>query len=87
MAAFTMVNTARRYDFFSQKLAATFKVRDIFQRMRHEMDSYTNTFNTHNSFYRQSPTFSLTLSYRINNYKQSRKPSIGGGEGGMEGDI
>ena len=87
MAAFTMVNTALRYDFFNHKLSATFKVRDIFQTMRHEMDSYTETFNTHNSFYRQSPSFSLTVSYRINNYKQSRKPSIGGGEGGMEGDI
>jgi hypothetical protein len=55
--------------------------------MRHEMDSYTNTFNTHNSFYRQSPTFSITLSYRINNYKQKRRPSMDSEEGGGEGDI
>ena len=87
IAAFTMVNSALRYDFFNHKLAATFKVRDIFQTMRHEMDSYTNTFNTHNSFYRQSPTFSITLSYRINNYKQKRRPSMDSEEGGGEGDI
>ena len=87
MSAFTMVNSALRYDFFNHKLSATFKVRDIFQTMRHEMTSYTETFNTYNSFYRQSPTFSLTLSYRINNYKQKRKSSMGDMEGGGEGDI
>jgi outer membrane receptor protein involved in Fe transport len=87
IAAFTMMNAALRYDFFNHKLAATFKVRDIFQTMKHEFASYTETFNTFNSFNRQSPTFSLTLSYRINNYKQKRKPSMGDGEGGMEGDI
>jgi len=87
IAAFTMTNAALRYDFFNHKLSATFKVRDIFQTMKHEMTSYTETFDTYNSFYRQSPTFSFTLSYRINNYKQKRKPSMGDGEGGMEGDI
>jgi len=85
--AFTMMNAALRYDFFNHKLAAIFKVRDIFQTMKHEMTSYTETFNTYDSFYRQSPTFSLTLSYRINNYKQKRKPSMDDMEDGGEGDI
>jgi len=87
VAAFTMVNSALRYDFLNHKLSASFKVRDIFQTMRHEMNSFTDSFNTYNSFYPQNPNFSLTVSYRINNYKQSRKPSIGDGEGSMESDI
>ena len=87
MSAFTMVNSALRYDFFNHKLSATFKVRDIFQTMKHEMTSYTETFNTYNSFYRQSPTFSISLSYRINNYKQKRRSSMGDREGEGEGDI
>jgi len=87
VAAFTMMNASLRYDFFNRKLAATIKVRDIFQTMRHEMYSYTETFNSHNVFDRTSPTFSLTLSYRINNYKQKRRPSMDNEEGGGEGDI
>ena len=87
MAAFTMVNSALRYDFFNHKLSATFKVRDIFNTMGHEMNSYTETFNTHNAFYRESPTFSLTLSYRINNYKQKRRSSMDDGVRSGEGDM
>lgn len=87
MEAFTMMNSALRYDFFNHKLTATFKVRDIFNTMRHEMTSYTQTFNTYNKFYRDNPTFSITVSYRINNYKQKRKSSMGEMEGGGEGDI
>ena len=85
--AFTMMNSALRYDFFNHKVTATFKVRDIFNTMRHEMTSYTQSFNTYNKFYRDNPTFSFTISYRINNYKKKRKPSIGGEDGGGEGDI
>jgi len=85
--AFTMVNSALRYDFFNHKLSATFKVRDIFNTMRHEMTSYTEQFNTYNKFYSNNPRFSITVSYRINNYKQKRKPSMDDMEGGGEGDI
>lgn len=85
--SFTMVNAALRYDFFNHKLSTTFKVRDIFNTMGHQFNSYTETFNSYNSFYRQSPTFSLTVSYRINNYKQKRKPSMDDNEGGGDGEM
>ena len=86
--AFTMMNSALRYDFFNHKLSATFKVRDIFNTMRHEMTSYTDQFNSYNKFYSNNPRFSITLSYRINNYKQKRKPGIDDmGDRGGEGDI
>jgi outer membrane receptor protein involved in Fe transport len=76
IGSFAMMNAALRYDFFNRKLAATFKVRDIFQTMKHEITTTTDTFYSYNTFYRDMPVFSLTLSYRINNYKQKQKPDM-----------
>jgi outer membrane receptor protein involved in Fe transport len=84
MSEFYMVNSALRYDFFKRKMAVTFKVRDVFNTMRHEFETNTSTFTSYNSFNRQSPYFQLTVNYKINNYRQERKPNMDdrGGEGG-----
>lgn len=84
MSEFYMVNSALRYDFFKRKMSVTFKVRDIFNTMRHEFETNTATFYSYNSFYRQSPNFQLTVNYKINNYRQERKPNMDdrGGDGG-----
>jgi len=84
MSQFYMVNSALRYDFFKRKMSVTFKVRDIFGTMRHQFETNTATFYSFNSFYRQSPSFQLTLNYKINNYRQDKKSNMedGGGEGG-----
>jgi outer membrane receptor protein involved in Fe transport len=87
IGSFAMMNAALRYDFFNRKLAATFKVRDIFQTMKHEITTTTDTFYSYNTFYRDMPVFSLTLSYRINNYKQKQKPDMREGCEDMEVDM
>ncbi len=76
MSEFYMVNSALRYDFFKRKMAVTFKVRDIFNTMRHQFETNTNTFTSNNTFYRQNPYFQLTVNYKINNYRQERKPNM-----------
>ncbi len=80
---FFMVNSALRYDLFKRKVTVTFQVKDVFSTMRHEFDTYTSTFNSHNAFYRESPSFKFTMSYKINNYRQERKNNMNeNGEGG-----
>lgn len=82
MSEFYMVNSALRYDLFQRKISVTFKVKDIFETMKHEFETNTATFYSYNSFYHQSPKFKLTVNYRINNYRQDKKSY---GEDGGEG--
>ncbi len=82
--SFYMFNTALRYDFFQRKLSVTLKASNITNSMKHAFSTYTSTFSTSNEFNRVGPVFSLTATYKINNYKQKRKASMedGGGDGG-----
>ncbi len=84
MGSFFMANSALRYDFFKRKMSVTFKVRDIFNTMRHEFETITPSFISYNTFYRQNPYFQLTVNYKINNYRQDRKRNMNdrGSDGG-----
>ncbi len=79
---FYMVNSALRYDMFNHKLQVSFKIRDVFNTMKHQMELYTPTFSNSLMFGRDDPTFGLTLSYRINNYKIDRSKKMERSEGG-----
>jgi hypothetical protein len=82
MQEFYMVNSALRYDLFNHKMSVTFNVRDIFNTSQHSFETITNSFTNKNRFTRQGPNFNLTVSYKINNYKQERRPGIDDNEGG-----
>ena len=79
---FYMVNSALRYDMFNHKVQVSFNARDIFNTMKHQMELYTPTFNNSLMFGRENPTFKITVSYRINNFKKERPKNMEGGEGG-----
>ncbi|GAB4312902.1 MAG: outer membrane beta-barrel family protein [Bacteroidales bacterium] len=71
---------AARQDFFDNNLSLTFTVRDILDS-RHrkgttEGDNYTNYYE----MWRKAPVFSLSLSYKWNNYRRQRNSN--GFEGG-----
>lgn len=84
-SGFFMVNFAARQDFLNNKMSATFQVRDIFSTAKHEFTSTGPSFYDYSEFERESPVFTVSLSYRFNNYKPSRKGrSNGGGEDEME---
>lgn len=72
---FFMTNMALRKDFMDKRLTATLQVRDVFGQMRHEFTSMGDQFYSYSKFNRESPVFNITLSYKINNYKdrQQRK--------------
>ncbi len=83
-------NASLRQDFFKQKLTATLQVQDLFGTMRFKGSSYGTNFENVFTNKRESQVVQLTLSYKINNFK-NKAPREGsdmnqGGEGeGMGG--
>ncbi|MBN2683157.1 MAG: TonB-dependent receptor, partial [Bacteroidales bacterium] len=75
-------NIAIRQDFLKNNLSVTFRVQDIFGSMNHAFTSYGitsdgNNYTAYNKFLRESPVFSINLSYKINNFKQKREQGSG----------
>jgi outer membrane receptor protein involved in Fe transport len=89
MDGFFMTNAAVRKDFFNQNLSATFSVRDIFNTGKHEFTSSGTGFYSYNYFNRKAPIFSLSLSWKINNYEKrsDRNGDNGGAPAEMDGDF
>jgi outer membrane receptor protein involved in Fe transport len=77
------INTALRADFLKRTLSAVLQARDVFQTAKHEGTSSGPDFYYFNSHTRKSPFVSLTLSYRLNNYKPARRSPRNGNDGGM----
>lgn len=84
---FFMVNAAIRQEFFKRKLSVMFSVDDVFGTMQHSRESYTTSFYNYHSFDAVSPTFRITLSYRLNDYERRKEDREGveveGGDGMM----
>lgn len=72
---FLATSLALRQDFFDKKMTATLNVRDIFGQMKHEFTSEGENFYSWDKFAMDTPIASLSLSYKINNYKNHRKKS------------
>jgi len=60
---------AARQDLFKQKLSVTLNIRDLLDSRRMEFTSGSDYYYTSNEFWREAPMVSLTLSYKLNNYK------------------
>jgi hypothetical protein len=70
---FFMTNLAVRQSFYKNKLAATLQVRDLFGTMRHSSTYQDIDFYSYSDFQPNTPLVTLSLSFKINNYKQDRK--------------
>lgn len=83
---FYFVNVAVRQDFLKKKLTLTAQLRDIFNTMRHTFTSITNDFYSKFEFTREGQVFTLSLTYRINNYQEKRKKERNGNDdsGGID---
>jgi outer membrane receptor protein involved in Fe transport len=77
------LNAGLRADMLSNKLSAVIQVRDIFSTHRHRFESEGPGFYNYGERTTAGPIFSLSLSYRINNYLSKEKPG-GNGNGGAE---
>jgi len=78
---FVMVAMAVKQDFFKNKFSATLQLRDLLNTAGHEFTSEGPNFTTYRKFEPYSPMFSITLTYRINNYKPDRKRNGSSSEG------
>jgi outer membrane receptor protein involved in Fe transport len=63
---------AFRQEFFKRKLSMVINVRDIFKTGKYHFTASGEGFITENEMRREAPVISLSLSYKINNYKQKR---------------
>lgn len=77
-------NVAIRKDFLDRKLSATINVRDIFKTGKFSFTSEGSGFYMSQEMRRESPIIMISLSYRINNYKQKRNGNGNGNGNGEE---
>jgi outer membrane receptor protein involved in Fe transport len=80
--AFYFSSIGVRQELFKKKASLTLQARDVFGKMKFAFRSTGSNFRSYNEMHRESPVFTLTFSYRLNNYKQQGKR--GSGEGGGE---
>ena len=82
--AMIFTNVSYRQDFMKKKLTATVSVRDPFGTARFEGESYGENFKRWFRWEREPRVVMLTLSYKLNNFKEDRN---NGGEGGGGMDM
>ena len=76
-------NVSYRHEFFDKKLTATLSIQDPLRTARFERESYSENFKTWFKFEREPRVVMLTLSYKLNNFKEDRRS--GGQENGGGG--
>jgi outer membrane receptor protein involved in Fe transport len=81
---YAYMNMAFRQDLFDRKLSATLQLRDVFGSARREMTSVGANFEQEVLMPRQPRMLTLTLSYRINNYRTESRDRGSSGGGGMD---
>jgi hypothetical protein len=65
-----LINGGVRKDFLDKRFTTAFQVRDIFRTMNMSFTSGGENFYTMNERRPMGPIFTISLSYRINNYKK-----------------
>ncbi|MEL7587270.1 MAG: TonB-dependent receptor [Prolixibacteraceae bacterium] len=71
-------NVSYRQDLMKKKLTATVSLQDILGTGKFEGTTMGPNFKSYNKFEREPRILTLTLSYKINNYKNDRAESGGG---------
>ena len=70
--AFYFASIAVRQDLLNKKLSITAQLKDIFNTFGHRFTSESDDFYVRTDFVRQGQVFMLSLTYRINNYKDKK---------------
>ncbi|MCK3683543.1 TonB-dependent receptor [Maribellus sp. YY47] len=83
--AMIFTNISYRQDFWNNKLTATLNVRDILGTGKFESESYGTDFKRWSQWKHEPRTVMLTLSYKLNNFKEDRNNRGEGGGMDMDG--
>jgi len=70
---FFVMNMGLKQEFLNRSLSIVLQAQDILKTGKFEMENSSVDFYSNRRFNREAPTYMLTLSYNVNNYK-SRKP-------------
>lgn len=83
---FLMTSAALKQDFFKEKLSATIQMQDIFGTASSNFTNAGSNFYDSINMKRESQVVTLTLSFRINNYKKQngQRNDDSNGENGMD---
>jgi outer membrane receptor protein involved in Fe transport len=73
------MNLAFRQDFFKRKLSATLQFRDVFGSVKRDFTNKGANFEQHILMQREPRVVTLTLSYKLNNYRMDGDDRRGGG--------
>jgi len=84
-SGFYTLDAAIKTSFLKKTLSATLQARDLFGTALRENISRGEGFYTYNKYQPKAPVVSITLSYRFNNYKQTKKGNGGDAVMGEEG--
>ena len=82
--AMIFTNISYRHEFWDNKLTATLSVRDPLGTAKFERESYGEGFKSWFEWKREPRVVMLTLSYKINNFKEERGNNGGSGNNGMD---
>ncbi len=88
--AMMFANIALKQDFLKNKLTATLQMQDVFGTMKFQGTSYGEGFRNEFKFQREPRVIQLTLSYKLNNFKNklAREENPGqGNDGGNMGEF
>jgi outer membrane receptor protein involved in Fe transport len=83
-------NASVKQEMFNNRLSATLQIQDIFGTMKFSGTSYGSNFENQFTYKRESRIVQLTLSYKINNFKNKpgkEGPDSNGNEGGGMGEF
>jgi hypothetical protein len=83
---FLMTSASLKQDFWKEKLSATLQIRDIFKTATFHFIANGEGFRDEFRFSREPQVVTLTLSYRINNYR-NRDRQNDNGEGQSNDDV
>lgn len=83
------VGLGARQDLFKRKLTVTARVQDVFDSRRMNFTSSNEDFYSEYKFRMKAPIFTISLSYKLNNYRPDRRERGGydrddSGDGGMD---
>lgn len=66
------INAGVKQDFFDRKLSVSLNVRDVFATMKHEFIIETDKLYQYVYMERIAPTFNISVSYKINDFKNRK---------------
>ncbi len=84
---FYSIDAAVRHDFLKNRASVSLNIRDIFGSRAHDFTTQELNLYTHTKFQREPAVVTLSLSYKINNYKAERNQRENGEGMQMEDDI